>query len=66
MTKHSKAAAELRRLHAVNGELLEALQLAKNSLVAFKFMPGQGNSWEDHDEENLKSVDAAINKSEVA
>jgi hypothetical protein len=66
-----KAAAELRRLYALNGELLEALQLAKNSLIAFKFMPGQGimpgqgNSWEDHDEENLKSVDAAITKAEA-
>lgn len=62
----SEAAAELRRLHVVNGELLEALKLAKNSLVAFKFMPGHGNSWEEHDEENLKSVDAAITKAEAA
>ena len=41
-------------------ELLKALQLAKNSLVAFKFMPGANNAWEDHDEDNLKAVDAAI------
>lgn len=47
-------------------EMLQALQLAKNSLVAFKFMPGPGNAWEDHDEANLQAVDAAIAKATQA
>lgn len=50
------------RLIAAAPELLEALQAAKNSLVAFKFLPGHGNAWEDSDEENLQAVDAAIAK----
>jgi hypothetical protein len=32
-TYHRKAAAELRRLHAVNGELLDALKLAWPQLI---------------------------------
>lgn len=49
-------------LIAAAPELLEALQAAKNSLVAFKFQPGDANCWEPHDEANLALVDAAIAK----
>lgn len=57
---HNANDADLRRLRAVNAQLLEALQRAKNSLVAFKFVPGERNAWEDHDEANLEAVNAAI------
>lgn len=50
------------RLIAAAPELLDALQAAKNTLVAFKFQPGEANCWEHHDEENLAMVDAAIAK----
>lgn len=50
------------RLIAAAPDMAAALQLAKNSLVAFKFMPGPGNAWEDSDEANLQAVDAAIAK----
>ena len=50
------------RLIAAAPELLEALLSAKNTLVAFKFQPGDANCWEPHDEENLALVDAAIAK----
>lgn len=53
---------EVCRIQAERDELLAALQLAKNSLVAFKFMPGIDGAWEDHDEANLLAVDAAIAK----
>lgn len=55
---------DLADLHLIAAapKLLEALQKAKNSLVAFKFMPGPGNAWEDSDEANLNAVDAAIAK----
>lgn len=43
-------------------DMLEALRQAKNSLVAFKLMPGPCNAWEVHDEANLKAVDEAIAK----
>ena len=46
----------------VNAELVEALQCAKNSLVAFKLMPVPSNAWEDHDEANLEVVNAALSK----
>lgn len=48
------------RLIAAAPMLLEALQHAKDSLVAFKFMPGDNNAWEDHDEATLRAVDAAL------
>lgn len=51
---------EIKRLRAINAELLEALEMARDSLVAFKFMPGQNNAWEDHDETHLAMVNAAI------
>jgi hypothetical protein len=38
----------------------EALEAAKNSLVAFKFMPGPNNAWEEHDEQNLQLVESAL------
>lgn len=41
-------------------ELLEALKRAKDSLVAFKFVPGDANRWEESDEENLAAVNSAI------
>lgn len=50
------------RLIASATELLDALLAAKNTLVAFKFQPGDVNCWEPHDEENLALVDAAIAK----
>lgn len=50
------------RIRDAAPDLLAALQLAKDSLVAFKFIPGAGNAWEDHDEANLQAVDAAIAK----
>ncbi len=43
-------------------ELVEALECAKNSLVAFKLMPVPSNAWEDHDEANLEVVNAALSK----
>lgn len=43
-------------------ELLAALHLACDSLIAFKLMPNPGNVWEAHDEENLAAVEAAIAK----
>ncbi len=46
----------------VNAELVEALQCAKNSLVAFKLMPVPSNAWEDPDEANLEVVNAALSK----
>jgi hypothetical protein len=42
-TRHHKAAAELRRLHALNGELLEALKLiasAENSALDLAYCKG--------------------------
>ena len=41
-------------------ELLKALKRAKDSLVAFKFVPGDANRWEESDEENLAAVNSAI------
>ena len=41
---------------SVNARLLEALKRAKDSLVAFKFVPGDANRWEESDEENLAAV----------
>lgn len=49
------------RIRDAAPDMLAALQQAKNSLVAFKFMPA-GNAWEDSDEANLQAVDAAIAK----
>lgn len=40
--------------------LLDALQAAKATLVAFKFIRGDANCWEPHDEDHLTKVDAAI------
>lgn len=40
--------------------LIEALRAAKNTLVAFKFLPGEANRWEEHDEDNLALVDTAL------
>lgn len=53
--------AEARKLATVD-ELLEALQAAKNTLVAYKLQPGPQNCWEPHDEENLAQVEAALAK----
>lgn len=47
-------------------ELLEALKRAKDSLVAFKFIPGDANRWEASDEENLAAVNSAIAAAESA
>ena len=40
--------------------LLDALQAAKATLVAFKFIRGDANRWEPHDEDHLAKVDVAI------
>lgn len=50
----------------VNQQMLAALKQAKNSLLAFKLMPGQSNAWEEHDEENLVAINAAIAAAEAA
>ena len=50
----------------VNQQMLAALRLGKNSLVAFKLMPGQSNAWEEHDEANLVAINAAIAAAEAA
>ncbi|MGR2678680.1 hypothetical protein [Chromobacterium haemolyticum] len=47
-------------------QLLEALKLARNSLVAFKFVPGQSNTWEAHDEDHLRTVNSAIAAAKAA
>lgn len=47
-------------------DLLEALKCAKNSLVAFKFLPGDANRWEESDEANLAAVDRGIARAEAA
>jgi hypothetical protein len=54
------------RIMASALDLLEALKSAKNTLVAFKFLPGPSNAWEEHDEAALQAVDAAIAKAEAA
>lgn len=50
----------------VNARLLDALKRAKNSIVAFKFVPGGANCWEASDEENLTAVNSAIAAAEAA
>ncbi len=47
---------------------MDALQRAKDSLVAFKFMPTSttGHPWEDTDEANLAAVNAALGWCEPA
>lgn len=50
----------------VNQQLLAALKLGKNSLLAFKLIPGQSNAWEEHDEANLVAINAAIAAAEAA
>lgn len=50
----------------VNVRLLDALKRAKDSLVAFKFVPGGANCWEASDEENLTTVNSAIAAAEAA
>lgn len=50
----------------VNARLVEALKRAKNSIVAFKFVPGGANCWEASDEENLTAVNSAIAAAEAA
>jgi hypothetical protein len=52
--QHDKAAAELRRLHALNGELLEALKLAVRQNDYDMLMTG----------EELRDAAAAIKKAE--
>lgn len=47
-------------------ELLEAMKRAKDSLVAFKFVPGDANRWEESDEENLAAVNSAVARAESA
>ena len=59
--KHHDEIANARLISAAP-DLLEALLAAKNTLVAFKFQPGDANCWEPHDEENLALVDASIAK----
>ncbi len=59
-----KVTAANARLMAASPEMLEALKSAKSTLVAFKFFPGHGNGWEEHDEAALQAVDAAIAKAE--
>lgn len=56
------AVEEHANLIAAAPELLESLKNAHSCLVAFKFIPGDRNSWEDHDEEVLSDVVAAIAK----
>lgn len=51
---------------SVNARLLDALKRAKNSIVAFKFVPGGANCWEASDEENLTAVNSAIAAAEAA
>ncbi len=50
----------------VNARLTEALKRAKDSLVAFKFLPCDANRWEASDEENLAAVNSAIAAAEAA
>ena len=49
----------------VNARLLEALKRAKGKLVAFKFIPGEANRWEESDEEALAAIDSAIAAAEA-
>ena len=53
-------------MNDVTKDLLEALKRAKDSLVAFKFLPGDANRWEESDEENLAAVNSAIARAEAA
>ena len=50
----------------VNARILDALKRAKDSLVAFKFVPEHANCWEASDEENLTAVNSAIARAEAA
>ena len=49
----------------VNARILDALKRAKDSLVAFKFVPEHANCWEASDEENLTAVNSAISAAEA-
>lgn len=53
-------------MNDVMKDLLEALECAKNSLVAFKLLPGDANRWEESDEANLAVVDRGIARAEAA
>ena len=58
----SEAAAELRRLHEVNQELLEALKLAEESIGSFV----SDHGWSQRDIDIFDTVIAAIAKGEQA
>ena len=62
VSNHSgrKAAAELRRLHEVNQELLEALKLAEESIGSFV----SDHGWSQRDMDIFDTVIAAIAKGE--
>ena len=49
----------------VNARLLYALKRAKGTLVAFKFIPGEANRWEESDEEALVAIDSAVAEAEA-
>jgi hypothetical protein len=53
-------------MNDVTKDLLEAMKRAKGKLVAFKFIPGEANRWEESDEEALAAIDSAIARAEAA
>lgn len=65
MSRAREAIAAAAHTEPVNTQLLEALKRAKDSLVAFKFLPGDANRWEESDEENLAAVNSAIAAAEA-
>lgn len=58
MSRAREAIAAAAHTEPVNTQLLEAL-------VAFKFLPGDANRWEESDEENLAAVNSAIAAAEA-
>ena len=53
-------------MNKVNKQLLDALKNARSSLAGFKFIPGESNAWEPHDEQALADADEAIAAAEKA
>ena len=50
----------------INEQLLDALKKARGSLAGFKFIPGEGNAWEQRDEDALADAEEAIAAAEQA